>query len=203
MKVGDSLKISKNFDNACAYSGLTDELGHCGDHKAHQVDGDVTVGGQYDFGNGFTMAAGIGGSADGLVTKEDSSAYGLNAAYSGDNYGISVAYAMVEAETATSGTKNDSTYWGVIGSYSFDGGPLSSVSIGYGTGETEGSSTDSSSWFAGLMFDEVGPGKVGLAAGTDGLHANNATEDMLYEACLLYTSPSPRDTLLSRMPSSA
>ena len=67
---------------------------------------------------------------------------GLNAAYSGDNYGISVAYANVEAATASGGTKADSTYWGVIGSYSFDGGPLSSVSIGYGTGETEGSSTD-------------------------------------------------------------
>ena len=106
---------------------------------------------------------------------------GLNAAYSGDNYGISVAYANVEAATASGGTKADSTYWGVIGSYSFDGGPLSSVSIGYGTGETEGSSTDSSSWFAGLMFDEVGPGKV----------------------CLLYTSPSPRDPTSSRMPSSA
>ena len=36
------------------------------------------------------------------------------------------------------------------------------------------------------MFDEVGPGKVGLAAGTDGLHANNATEDMLYEAYYSY-----------------
>ena len=28
-------------------------------------------------------------------------------------------------------------------------------------------------------------------------------EKILYEACLLYTSPSPRDGLLSRMPSSA
>ena len=83
MKVGDSLKISKNFDNACAYDGLTDELGHCGDHKAHQVGGDVSLGGQYDFGNGFTMGAGIAGEGSGLVTKEDSSAYGVNAAYSG------------------------------------------------------------------------------------------------------------------------
>ena len=36
------------------------------------------------------------------------------------------------------------------------------------------------------MFDEVGPGKVGLAVGTDGLHASNATEDMLYEAYYSY-----------------
>ena len=31
----------------------------------------------------------------------------------------------------------------------------------------------------------------------------NAAENALYKICLLYTSPSPRDGLLSRMPSSA
>ena len=185
VKFGDSLKISKNFDNACAYSGLTDELGHCGDHKAHQVGGDVSLGGQYDFGNGFTMGAGIAGEGSGLVTKEDSSAYGVNAAYSGDNFGLSVAYAMVEGDVS-GGIRPDNTYWGVIGSYSFDDAPLSSISVGYGTSETEGSSADKTSWFAGLMFDEVGPGSVGIAAGTDGLHADNVTEDMLYEAYYAY-----------------
>ena len=30
-----------------------------------------------------------------------------------------------------------------------------------------------------------------------------ARKNVLFEACLLYTSPSPRDGLLSRMPSSA
>jgi hypothetical protein len=186
MKAGNSLKISKSFDNACAYDGLTDELGHCGDHKAHQVGGGVTLGGQYDFGNGFTMGAGISGANTALLTKEDQSYYGLNAAYSGDNFGLSVAYAMVEAEALSSNTRADSTYWGIIGSYSFDDSALSSISVGYGTGETEGSSTDKSSWFAGLMFDEVGPGSVGIAAGTDGLHASNVTEDMLYEAYYAY-----------------
>ena len=93
---------------------------------------------------------------------------------------------MVEAEALSSNTRADSTYWGIIGSYSFDDSALSSISVGYGTGETEGSSTDKSSWFAGLMFDEVGPGSVGIAAGTDGLHADNVTEDMLYEAYYAY-----------------
>ena len=31
----------------------------------------------------------------------------------------------------------------------------------------------------------------------------NAAENAMYKICLLYTSPSPRDGLLSRMPSSA
>ena len=92
---------------------------------------------------------------------------------------------MVEGDVS-GGIRPDNTYWGVIGSYSFDDAPLSSISVGYGTSETEGSSADKTSWFAGLMFDEVGPGSVGIAAGTDGLHADNVTEDMLYEAYYAY-----------------
>jgi hypothetical protein len=195
VKLGDSLKISKSFDNACAYKGFTDELGHCGDHKAHQVGGDQTISGQYDFDNGFTVAAGIGGKSNvtssgtttthGLLTKEDESAYGVNAAYEADNYAISVAYAMVE-DDASGGSRPDKTYWGIIGSYSFDDGPLSSISVGYGTEDKEGSSTDKTSWFTGLMLDEVGPGKVGLAVGTDGLISDGSAEDMLYEAYYAY-----------------
>ena len=33
--------------------------------------------------------------------------------------------------------------------------------------------------------------------------SNDSTQDIAREACLLYTSPSPRDATLSRMPSSA
>ena len=35
------------------------------------------------------------------------------------------------------------------------------------------------------------------------LKSDDNIEDYEYEGCLLYTSPSPRDGLLSRMPSSA
>ena len=42
-------------------------------------------------------------------------------------------------------------------------------------------------------------GKVGVALVTSGPGATNAVTGI----CLLYTSPSPRDGLLSRMPSSA
>ena len=35
------------------------------------------------------------------------------------------------------------------------------------------------------------------------IHTGRLTVDDIFEICLLYTSPSPRDGLLSRMPSSA
>ena len=43
---------------------------------------------------------------------------------------------------------------------------------------------------------EAGAAKIGVKAYTD-------VRKMVDEVCLLYTSPSPRDGLLSRMPSSA
>src|SRR5664279_1086669 len=49
-------------------------------------------------------------------------------------------------------------------------------------------------------YSEEGcPSHLGLAAGR---HTGKRYQ-LLYETCLLYTSPSPRDGLLSRMPSSA
>ena len=61
--------------------------------------------------------------------------------------------------------------------------------------------------FGEVVVVSMGPSRVqkvireGLAKGADrGIHIQ---EDEFIETCLLYTSPSPRDTLLSRMPSSA
>ena len=47
---------------------------------------------------------------------------------------------------------------------------------------------------------------TGMVKPTDGqvfLDEVEITNDAMYKRCLLYTSPSPRDGLLSRMPSSA
>ena len=38
---------------------------------------------------------------------------------------------------------------------------------------------------------------------TDGNHLRGGPENLVFRACLLYTSPSPRDAHESRMPSSA
>ena len=38
---------------------------------------------------------------------------------------------------------------------------------------------------------------------TDGNHLRGGPENLVFRACLLYTSPSPRDPKISRMPSSA
>ena len=52
-------------------------------------------------------------------------------------------------------------------------------------------------------FENVVQGQVLYSRASDGQVGKAIANDTLDKACLLYTSPSPRDGLLSRMPSSA
>ena len=60
-----------------------------------------------------------------------------------------------------------------------------------------------------IMVDDMGWSNIGPYGGMvetptlDRLARNGVRFDQFYNACLLYTSPSPRDATLSRMPSSA
>ena len=148
---------------------------------------------EYDFGNGFTAAIGYAGNEAGLMTTAKNDAYGANLAYIADNYGVSLTYGMQE-----DGNDND-TYTALNGYYSFDNGL--NISAGYETGDldNEGANTDETqAYFFGINGD-VGPGELGAAIGTNG----SLTEVAGTITCLLYTSPSPRDGRISRMPSSA
>jgi hypothetical protein len=170
VKLGDSLKISKSFNQACSYGAFTDELSNCGDGKAHNVSGDISVSGEYDFDNGFTFSGGVSGKkgATELLTDENPGLYALNAAYEADTYGVSLAYA----------SDVDNSYWGVNGTYSFD---ALSVSAGMGFKNPD-SGAESTSWMAGVTLPEVGIGEVNLGIGTDGYFEDSETELLIYEA---------------------
>ncbi len=170
MKVGDSLKISKSFNQACSYSAFTDELSNCGDGKAHNVSGDISASGEYDFDNGFTFSGGVSGKkgATELLTKENPGIWALNAAYEADTYGLSLAYA----------SDVDNAYWGLNGMYDFD---KFAVSAGMGFKNPD-SGTESTSWMAGVTLPEVGIGEVNIGIGTDGYFKDAETELLIYEA---------------------
>ena len=53
------------------------------------------------------------------------------------------------------------------------------------------------------MQGGIPQGHICLVAGASGAMKSSLTFSMLYNACLLYTSPSPRDLSTTRMPSSA
>ena len=183
MVVGNDTDISASFTGACSYSAFTDYMGDCGTGNTIGKGGNgVTATGSYAFDSGFSLAAGISSKSDsstGILTKEGTDSYGIEAAYTADSYGLAVAY--VSDDNAAS---DETTSWGINGTYSFDGTSLPSVSVGYETQETSG--TDTRGYFVGLTWPEVGPGSVSIGAATAGNFANNVTEYMTYEASYSY-----------------
>ncbi|MCR8531772.1 MAG: porin [Prochlorococcus marinus XMU1420] len=177
MIVGDSTDLSTLFTGACTYSAFTDSTpDDCGTGNSMGAGGKgVTAAMSYEFDSGFSLAGGVT-SGQSEILGDAADAIGLNAAYSTDSYGVAVAYIADDGGTGT-----DTTTWGLNGYYSFD---LADISVGYETQETGG--TDSSGYFFGLSFPEVGPGSVNIAAATKALYADSATEYLIYEASYSY-----------------
>ena len=178
--VGDNTDGSKLFDIACVYGGGAKAIDDCGTDKSDFSGGDTMIGVSYDFDNGFTVAAGYegtGASTSGLMTDEGLDAYGFNAMYTGDTYGISLSYATVEATTTS-----DDNYTGINAYWAPEGFP--SVSIGYewGVDGSEPADQDGlTSYFVGFMFEDVGPGTLGAALGTKSATPEDGTEQLMYE----------------------
>ena len=177
MVVGDATDISTTFTGACVYSAFTDMTpDDCGTGNSLGVGGKaVTASIGYEFDSGFSLAGGVS-SPETEILGDSADIYGLNAAYSGDGYGIALAYV-----TDDGGTGADTTTWGFQGYYTFD---IASISAGYESQETGG--TNSTGYFVGLSFPEVGPGSVNVAAATTGLFTDSQTEYMVYEASYSY-----------------
>ena len=186
MVVGVDTDLSAAFSGACTYSAFTDYMSDCGTVNSIGSAGNgFTAAGSYAFDSGFSLAAGISGTADGtntaankvgLLTKEGTDSYGVEAAYAADSWGVSVAYVYDDNNTSA-----ETTTWGINGNYSFD---IADVSVGFETEETSG--TDQTGYFVGLTFPEVGPGSVSIAAGTSANYTDTETEYMLYEASYSY-----------------
>ena len=179
--VGDNTDGSALFTTACAYGGPSNTLDDCGNVNAGITNGGAMAGASFDFGTGFTAAVGYAGPEGGIMTEESDDAYGINAAYTGDNYGLSLTYGVLET-----GTTED-TFTALNGYYTPEGFP--SISVGFETGE-DGSVTTSAdgleSFFVGLTWDEVGPGSAGVAFGTKTPTVEDTDEQYMYEAYYSY-----------------
>ena len=169
--VGDSTDISGVYTGACAYSSFTDYMGNCGTGSTVGVGGSgVTAAMSYAFDSGFSLAGGVSSETDSILTEEGSDIYGIEAAYSADSYGVSVAYADSEATTA----------WGVNGYYAFD-----AVTLSAGVESVDDGAT-AEGFFVGLSFPEVGAGSLDIGMGTTGNFKDGDTEYYTYEASYAY-----------------
>ena len=194
--VGDNTDGSALYSTACVYGGPTNTLDDCGNVNSALGSGNGTAAGaSFDIGNGFTAAIGYtgeGSSNKGLLSKESADAFGGQLTYTGDSYGLSATYANIESNTSTSNSTaladSDVTYWALNGYWTpSESGTLPSISVGYETGDSEVATTaDTSTFFVGLQWDEVGPGTFGAAMGTTGHISEGETEYYMYEAFYSY-----------------
>ena len=191
--VGDNMDGSTLFSTACVYGGPSDTLDDCGNANSGLAAGHGTAAGaSFDLGNGFTAAVGYEGTGDstnGLFTNEGQDAYAAQLTYVDDSYGVSVTYGNLEttAESAPFGYL-DTTYWALNGYWTpSETGSMPSISVGYETGDPEqAGAEDTTHYFVGLQWDEFGPGTFGVALGTKAHVADNADEEMMYEAFYSY-----------------
>ena len=179
--VSDGVDGSKIFTTACAYGGPSDTLDDCGNVNANIDNAGVSAMAEYDFDNGLTAAIGYAGSETGIMTKENVDAYAANLAYSGDNYGVSLTYGVVESSAT-----EENTYTALNASYTFDNSM--SISAGYEVGDIGGAAAtadESINYFVGVN-GEVGPGELGVALGTSGGQVEGQDEELMYEAYYSY-----------------
>jgi len=193
--VGDNMDGSTLFSTACVYGGPTNNLDDCGNGNSAIAGGSGTAAGaSYSFDNGVSVAVGYtgaGSAAAGLATEESDDAYAGQVSYAADSYAASLTYGHVENYSGS----NDRNFIGLNGYWTpSDAGLIPSISVGYETGDAQGL-PDTSQYFVGLQWDEMGPGTLGLAYGTVGAstdtnaHVKDGVNDgeyMMYEAFYSY-----------------
>jgi len=179
--VGDNSDGSSLYTTACVYGGPSNTLDDCANVNAGFTGGDVAAGASYDFGNGFTAATGMQTSNTGVLTEESLDSYGLNAAYTGENYGVSLTYGITESSV----TEEDAAT-AINAYYTPDSFP--SISVGYeivDLGGAPSTADEKESFFIGLTWDEVGPGSAGVALGYSDV-VEGTDEEYMYEAYYEY-----------------
>ena len=168
------------FTTACVYGGPSNTLDDCANVNAGFTGGEVAAGASYDFGNGFTAATGLQTSNVGVLTDESNDSIGLNGAYTGENYGVSITYGITETST-----DDEDSAVAFNGYYTPEG--LPSISAGYEIVDIGGAAADvdeKESFFVGLTWDEVGPGSAGVALGHSTREGSD--EEYMYEAYYSY-----------------
>ena len=179
--VGDSMDGSTLYSTACVYGGVTNTLDDCGNGSSAMAGGAGTAAGaSFDIGNGFTGAIGYtGDGTTGLMTNGSDDQYGAQLSYAADSFGASVTYADVQAAA-------DGTFWGLNAYWTpaETGTAVPSISVGYEMGNPD-TGADTTQWFVGLQWDEMGPGVLGAAVGSAGAFATN--EEVMYEAFYSYS----------------
>ena len=195
---GDGAAGSALYNTACVYGAQADTFSKCGVSAANIDEGlGTALGATFDFGNGFSAAVAYEGQGmtKGLLNNESTDAYGAQASYTKDNYGVSISWANIEKHSTVSSVENTVGTGavqsvGINGFYSPDLPNFPSISAGLESNHDDsvsGTSTDQTShYFVGVQWDEFGNGTLGAAFGSKEPYAENADASTMYEVFYSY-----------------
>ena len=192
---GGGTEGSALYNTACVYGAQADTFSDCGVSAANiGEDLGTALGASFDFENGFTAAFGYEGQGDttkGFLTNEGTDAYGAQVAYTGDSFGASVSWANIENHSDTNVVSTGSTQSvGFNAYYAPDLSNFPTISAGFESNHDDSKSTtnddQTSHYFIGLQWDELGDGTLGAAIGSKEPYAENADASTMYEVFYSY-----------------
>ena len=196
---GDGSAGSTLYNTACVYEAQADTFSNCGVSSINLDENFGTaVGANFTFGNGFSAAIGYEGEAmgtKGFLTKEGKDAHGIQLAYTGDAYGLSVSWANIEKATGDDALPiNRKVGFGVNAFYQPDlpnfpsiSAGLESVKLDHGhVPDITDDNDEESHYFVGLQWDEFADGVLGAAMGSKEPYSQNEDAQTMYEVYYSY-----------------
>ena len=184
------------YNVACVYGAQTDTLSDCGVASANlDEEFGTAAGASFDFGNGIAVSLGYEGqgmTSKGILSDSGSDAFGTQISYTGDSYGVSIAYANIEnhdADNNLTGSTGATQSTGVNAYYTPDLDNFPSISVGFESSHDDtvaDASDEKSHYFVGLQWDEIGDGTLGAAFGSKAPYAENGNAETMYEVFYSY-----------------
>ena len=187
---------SSLYNVACVYGAQTDTLSDCGVASANlDEEFGTAAGASFDLGSGFAVSLGYEGqgmTSKGILSDSGSDAFGAQVSYTGDSYGVSVAWANIEnhdADNNLTGSTGSTQSKALNAYFTPDLANFPSISIGFETSHDDAvasSSDEKSHYFVGLQWDEIGDGSLGAAFGSKAPYAENGNAETMYEIFYAY-----------------
>ena len=199
---GDGAAGSSLYNTACVYGAQADTFSKCGVSAANIDESlGVALGASFDLGSGFTAAFAYEGQGNqkGLFTRQNTDAIGGQLAYTGDSFGASVSWANIENHNSSNARnirivdgsgKGQTQSIGFNAYFAPDLPNFPSISAGLETNHDDfvsGTSSDQTShYFVGIQWDELGDGSLGAAIGSKEPYNENADSLTMYEVFYSY-----------------
>ena len=193
---GNGSAGSALYNTACVYGAQADTLSNCGVSAANLDEGlGTAAGASFDFGNGFAAAIayeGQGMGTKGIFTDGGVDAYGAQVSYTGESYGISLSWANIENHNDDNDLDADQGQTQSRAINAFFAPDLSNfptISAGFEINHDDSASSsedETSHYFLGLQWDEIGNGTLGAAIGSKAPYVENADALTMYEVFYSY-----------------